>query len=205
MDKKIEQTMNSLNKNNFEVFNIDNPTELPEILNRLIKDDETVSFGGSMTLFESEAMPYLQNRSINLLDRNVQGLSYEDIQQIYRDSFAADTYLTSSNAITEDGYLYNVDGNGNRVAAMIWGPKQVIVIAGANKIVKNEAEAIKRNREVAAPLNAKRLNKNTPCVKLGYCTDCTSDERICMSYVTIRRPKTPGRIKVILINGNYGY
>lgn len=205
MKEITKRAIKSLKENNFEVYYVERTKGIHSILDKLIIDKETTSFGGSVTLFETGVMDYLHNRNINLLDRNIKGLSSDKINKVFRDSFSADSYLTSSNAITSNGYLYNVDGNGNRVAAMIYGPKQVIIICGTNKIVIDENEAIKRNREIAAPLNAKRLKRNTPCAKLGYCTDCRSKDRICMSYVTIRNSVTKGRIKVILIEGDYGY
>ena len=99
------------------------------------------------------------------------------------------SYFTSTNAITENGELYNVDGNGNRVAAMLYGPDKVIVIAGVNKIVKNVEEAINRNKEIAAPANAKRIGTNTPCKTTGYCMDCYSPDRICCEYTSYKKTK----------------
>lgn len=107
--------------------------------------------------------------------------------------------------MTEEGELYNIDGNGSRVAAMLYGPAQVILIAGINKIVKNLAAAEQRVRHYAAPLDAKRLGKDTPCTKLGYCVDCQSDNRICNDFVVIRRQFTKGRIKVMIVNKALGY
>ncbi len=101
--------------------------------------------------------------------------------------------------------MYNIDGNGSRVAAMIYGPEQVIVVAGINKIVKNLEEAEKRARNHAAPLDAKRLNKNTPCASLDYCVDCKSDERICNNFLVIKRQFTKGRIKVMIVGKTLGY
>ena len=124
---------------------------------------------------------------------------------MYKKTFMADAYFTSTNAITENGELYNVDGNGNRVAAMLYGPDKVIVICGVNKIVKDLNEAIERNKRVAAPINAKRLNKDTPCAKVGYCMDCKSKDRICNEYTVIKRQRNKDRIHVIFMNENLGY
>ena len=131
--------------------------------------------------------------------------------EIYLKAFSCDYYLSSANAITEDGELYNVDGNGNRVSAMIFGPKQVIIIAGVNKIVKNLEEAKRRVEKVTAPKNTVRLNCATPCAKTGECerlrsgSPCKSDARICCSYVTLGQQRVPDRIKVIIVNENLGY
>jgi len=127
------------------------------------------------------------------------------LKKLYRNTFSADVYFTSTNAITEKGELYNVDGNGNRVAAMLYGPDKVIIIAGINKIVENIEEAIKRNERVSAPANCKRLNRATPCVKVGHCIDCSSEERICNEYTIIRRQGNKDRIHVIFLNEELGY
>ena len=158
-----------------------------------------------MSLAEMGVMDHLRSGRYDFLDREKKGLSAEDIDRLYRESFFTDAYFSSSNAITEEGELYNVDGNGNRVAALLFGPKKVIIVAGVNKIVRDIDEAIKRNREIAAPANAKRLNKNTPCTKIGYCMDCKSPEKICREYTLIKSQRDKNRIHVIFINENIGY
>ena len=157
-----------------------------------------------MSLFETKIINHLRSGRYEFLDRYKEGLKPEEIKQIYREAFFCDAYFTSTNAITEDGELYNVDGNGNRVAAMLYGPDKVIVIAGVNKIVKNINEAISRVENLAAPANAKRLNRKTPCVITGKCMNCNSPERICIEYTVIRKP-APNRIFILLLNENYGY
>ena len=156
-------------------------------------------------MFETGIIEHLRIGRYNFLDRYMDGLSRTQIEEIYRKSFFTDTYLTSTNAITEDGELYNVDGNGNRVAAMIYGPKSVIVVAGINKIVKNVDEAVERVRRVAAPANSIRLNKNTPCTKTGYCANCRTDDRICCTYTVFGQQREKNRIKVILVGESLGY
>lgn len=205
MEKKLERTMASLKKNNMGAYHVNSLEELKVLLKDLMPENQTVSFGGSETLFETGALDWLRSQDYNLLDRYAEGLTDADIKQIYRDTFSADTFVTSTNAVTENGELYNVDGRGNRVAAMIYGPDQVIVITGTNKIVKDHAEAIERNRSIAAPANTKRLNKKTPCHELGYCTDCSSPDRICNAYVTISKQMQNERIKVIFVEGSFGY
>lgn len=203
MNEIIKRTIENLTKNGMDCTFVENSTEALELALKGIEKDNLVSVGGSMTLKEIGLIDYLKD-GYNFLDRYKEGLTGEEITEIYRKSFFADYYFTSSNAITSDGMLYNVDGNGNRVAAMIYGPSNVIVIAGVNKIVDNLDAAIKRNEEIAAPKNAARLNKKTPCVKTSTCHDCKSPERICREYVVIKKPK-PGRIKVILVNDTLGY
>lgn len=147
----------------------------------------------------------MRNGKFNFLDRYKKDLTSDEIKEIFRKSFFADSYFVSTNALTQNGELYNVDGNGNRVAAMLYGPDKVIVIAGINKIVKDVDAAIKRNREISAPTNAKRLNKLTPCTKIGQCMDCKSSYRICNEYTLIRRQGSKGRIKVIIVGKELGY
>ena len=158
-----------------------------------------------MTLFVFCSIYFLRKGDYQLLDRYKEGLTPSDIKEVFRKSFFADAYLTSSNAVTEKGELYNVDGNGNRVAAMLYGPDQVIVVVGINKIVKDVEQAILRVKEIAAPANNKRLNKPNPCTKIGYCADCNSPDRICNEYTLIKRQGVKGRIHVIIVNKELGY
>lgn len=204
-EKRVEDLINNLKKKNMAGYYVKSKDELTNLLDALIADQATVSVGGSMTLFESGVIDYLRKRPLNFLDRYEPGLDAEQIKELYRDSFGADVYLTSTNAITESGGLYNVDGRGNRVAAMIYGPDKVIVIASVNKIVKDLEAAIERNRKWAAPANAKRLNRKTPCASLGYCTDCDSPDRICHDFTFITSQMTKDRIHVILTKDNFGY
>ncbi len=201
----VNQILKSLQVNNMEAYFVNNKEELINKLENLLTGVSTISVGGSMTLFEAGVIDYIRNENFQFLDRYQEGLSPDQIQDIYRNSFLVDAYITSTNALTEKGELYNIDGNGNRVAAMIYGPKNVIVIAGKNKIVKNLEEAKERLRTIAAPKNAVRLNRNTPCAKLGYCTDCKSPDSICSSYVVLARQSKKNRIKVIIVNENLGY
>lgn len=201
---KINRTLESLRKNNMESFLINTHEELINKIEELVDADSKVSFGGSMTLFETKVMEHLRSGRYELLDRYKEGLTQKEIKEIFRESFFCDAYFTSTNAITETGELYNVDGNGNRVAAMLYGPDKVIVIAGVNKIVKDINEAIYRVENFAAPANAKRLDKKTPCTVAGKCMNCSSPERICREYTVIRKP-IPNRIFVLLLNEEYGY
>lgn len=203
--EKIERTIKNLEKNNIEAYNVKNSKQLIELIDKLIPEGETVAVGGSMTLFETGIIDHIRSKNYNFLDRYKEGLSKEDIKDVFRKSFFADSYIVSTNALTENGELYNVDGNGNRVAAMLFGPDKVIVIAGINKIVKDVDEAIKRNKFVSAPINAKRLNKATPCTKVGYCMDCKSQDRICNEYTLIKRQGVKGRIKVIIVEEELGH
>lgn len=201
---KINRTLEALRKNNMEGYLINTENELIHKIQELVNEGSKVSLGGSMTLFETKIMEHLRSGRYELLDRYKEGLTADEIKEIYRKSFFCDAYFTSTNAITEEGELYNVDGNGNRVAAMLYGPDKVIVIAGVNKIVKDINEAIYRVENLAAPENAKRLNRKTPCTVTGKCMNCNSPERICREYTVIRKP-VPNRIFVLLLNEEYGY
>lgn len=201
---KINRTLEALRKNNMEGYLINTENELIHKIQELVNEGSKVSLGGSMTLFETKIMEHLRSVRYELLDRYKEGLTADEIKEIYRKSFFCDAYFTSTNAITEEGELYNVDGNGNRVAAMLYGPDKVIVIAGVNKIVKDINEAIYRVENLAAPANAKRLNRKTPCTVTGKCMNCNSPERICREYTVIRKP-VPNRIFVLLLNEEYGY
>jgi L-lactate utilization protein LutC len=205
IDKQVERTIANLEKHNISGFYVTNEIQLQEKIKELIPEHSLVAVGDSMTLFETGIINLLRNGKYNFLDKYREEITREEKKEIYRRSFSADTFLCSTNALTEEGELYNIDGNGSRVAAMIYGPEQVIVVVGFNKIVKNLEEAEKRVRNYAAPLDAKRLHKNTPCASLGYCVDCKSEERICNDFVVIKRQFTKGRIKIIIVGKQLGY
>ncbi len=204
-EQKITRTVQAINKNNMNGYYAKDREELIRIIEDIVSENSLVSCGGSMTLFETGVMEYLRSGRYKFLDRYKEDITREEVVNMFKESFFADAYFTSSNAVTENGELYNVDGNGNRVAAMLYGPEKVIVICGVNKIVKNVEEAIKRNRECAAPINAKRLNKETPCSKIGYCMDCKSKDRICNEYTLIKRQNRKERMHIIFLNENLGY
>jgi L-lactate utilization protein LutB len=203
--RHIDRTLNNLEKNNIDAFYAPTKEDALKKAATLLHDGDTVTVGGSMTLFEIGLIDYLRSGQVKFLDRYEKELSREQIEKIFRDAFFADMYFTSTNALTEEGELYNVDGNGNRVAAMIFGPKKVIVIAGYNKLVKNREAAVERVRHTAAPANAARLNCPTPCAKTGECMDCKSDGHICCSAVFLGRQQKKGRITVILVGEELGY
>ncbi len=205
LQKKIENTMKALEKNNFTPHYFETLPDLMGKLAELMPAQCTTAVGGSRTLFEAGIIDWLRKGSYTYWDRYAEGLSPEDIRSVYLKSFDADYYFTSSNALTEDGCLFNVDGTGNRTAAMIYGPKQVFVIVGVNKIVANLEAAIDRNKKIAAPTNAKRLNRNTPCAQTGYCVDCNSPDRVCSDYVLMKHQGKPGRIHVFIVNESLGY
>lgn len=202
---RMERTAEALRKNNMFCECADSTEEALEIISELINEGDTVAVGGSMTLFETGIIDMLRDGPYNFLDRYAKDLTRQDINDIYVNTFSSDVFFTSSNAITEKGELYNVDGNGNRVAAMIFGPKSVIVVAGYNKIVKDIEAAKTRLEEIAAPANCVRLDMGTPCTVAGKCCHCNSDGKICADTVILGRQRTKDRIKVILVGEELGY
>lgn len=204
-EKKILRTISALEKNNMNGYYIKNKDDLIKKIEELVSKDSVVACGGSMTLFETGIIDYLRSGRYTFLDRYKEGITQEEVVSIYNAAFTSDAYFVSTNAITEKGELYNVDGTGNRVAAMIYGPKKVIIICGVNKIVPSIEAAIERNERVSAPINAMRLNRKTPCKEVGYCMNCRSEERICNDYVVIRRQSNKDRIHVLFLNEELGY
>jgi L-lactate utilization protein LutB len=203
--KRVERTVNALKENGFEVVYASTRSDaLQEVLNR-VPTDALVGVGGSITVRELGLIDALNQRGHRVAEHWSSDLAPDERMAIRRQQLISDVFLTSSNAITESGHLVNVDGAGNRVAAMIFGPKKVIVVAGVNKIVKNLEEALDRVNDVAAPMNAKRLNRKTPCAVTGQCTDCRSPERICNITTIINRK--PGRtdVTVLLVGEELGY
>ena len=211
-----ELIMKNLEKNNFKPYLVKSKENIIPLLKTIISKGDTVSVGGSMTLFETGVIDFLRNGDYNFLDRYKEGLSRDEVGKIYRDSFFADAYLCSTNALLKSGALYNVDGNSNRVASIVFGPKSVIIIAGKNKIVNDFDEAVKRVKEIAAPKNAKRLSCETycnikeKCVSLSnenadVCNGCASNSRICCNYVLSSYQKVKDRIKVIIVDEELGY
>lgn len=198
----IEKLERNLKSNRFGFSYVETKQEALELVKSMIHEKDVVCVGGSVTLKECNIIDYLENRKdIQYIDRN----HYEDRNEAYRKAFDADVYLTSTNALLMSGELYNVDGNGNRVAAMIYGPKKVIVVTGKNKIVNNIEEAIKRNEEICAVKNNIRLNKGNPCEKVGHCVHCKVPSRICNAYTVIGFNRDFERIHVILVNEDLGY
>ena len=164
----------------------------------------SVSWGGSESCVEIGLFDALQNTDCVLIDRST-AKTPEERREIYAKTVCADYYFMSSNAVTLDGELVNIDGNGNRVACLITGPQNVILVVGMNKITKDVTSAIDRVRNFAAPPNAVRLGTNTPCAKYGCCHDCYSPVCMCCEIVITRKSRVPGRIKVILVGEELGY
>ena len=175
---------------------------LHELIEELVPEGQSVGCGDSVTLEQTGVFEYIKNHNYRFLDKHQNGLSHNEKREIYLQNFRADTFLTGINAVTMDGNLFNIDGNGSRIAPILYGPKQVIAVVGTNKIVNSFGEAVLRARQTAAPLDAKRLGKDTPCAKLNKCIDCHHTQRICNDFVLITGQFEKDRIIVIFIEGN---
>lgn len=195
----------ALKKRSFDAYYFDEPAEAADKIISLIPKDHLVSWGGSMTMNALGIQERLAKEGYNLLDRD-KASTPEERAEIMRKALVCDTFLSGTNAISKDGQLVNIDGYGNRVAAMIFGPKQVIVAAGMNKVAKTLDDALVRARTIAAPTNAQRFpNLKTPCNENGSCADCLNGDTICSFFVTTRFCKPQGRIKVVLIGKDLGF
>ena len=211
----INHTMERLKKNNMEAYFVEKKEDVLPLFRELVKEGDTVTHGGSETIKECGLIEELNSGRYNYLDRS-KCASIEEAEKLYRESYFADVYLASSNAVTESGLLYNVDGNSNRVSAILYGPKSVIMICGYNKIVRDLDEATYRVKKVAAPKNTKRLNCDTYCKEAGeclaigkdasfMCDGCRTEGRICCNYVISAKQRHKDRIKVILVGEKLGY
>ncbi|WP_313346863.1 lactate utilization protein [Lacrimispora sp.] len=201
----LEAVMAALRKNRIGAYFAADRDGLISLLETFIPDNTTVGCGDSMTLEKLGVFDELRRRELRFLDKYEPSLTKEEKKEIYRKNFYADTFITGTNAVTMDGKLFNIDGNGSRVAPMLYGPAQVLVVVGTNKLVKNTEEAIERTRQIAATLDAKRLKKGTPCTVLNGCIDCSHKNRICNDFVLIAGQFVEERIKVIFVAGEYGY
>jgi hypothetical protein len=189
----------------FDAWYFDEPAAAIDQLVSLIPRDHQVSWGGSVTLTDLGVQERLAKEGFNLLDRDT-APNPEERGEMMRRALLCDTYLTGANALSEDGQLVNIDGNGNRVAAMLYGPRQVIVVAGINKVAKTAEDALVRARTIAAPLNVQRFpGIKSPCNETGSCSNCASANTVCNVFVTIRFCRPAGRIKVILIGKDLGF
>lgn len=191
-------------KKNMEGYYCATSAEAVEKALSLMPEGASVTWGGSMTLTECGLMDALKTANYELIDRDT-AKTPEDSRLMYAKQVMADYYLMSSNAITIDGELVNIDGRANRVSCLCWGPQNVIIIAGVNKVCSDVENAVQRVRNFAAPPNCVRLNRNTPCTQTGKCGDCYSPDCICSQVLITRRSSTPNRIKVILVGEELGY
>ena len=203
MIELLNKTADAFSRRGFDAYVAKNSEEAQKIVLRLISKGESITWGGSATLASLGLPALLKREGHTVFDR--EEVSPAERNAFSRQHFFSDWFLMSANAVTEDGELFNIDGNGNRVASLIFGPKNVIVLVGRNKITPDLPAAETRAREVAAPRNATRFPITTPCKKSGSCADCLSPDTICASFVRTRFCKPKGRIKVILIDEDLGF
>lgn len=201
-----EKLVGNLKQRHYEAFFCPTAQEAVEKITGMIPEGSSVTWGGSMTIRDMGLTKALHNKEgLDIWDRDL-AQSREEAQEIYRRAFYADYYLSSVNAISEDGEIVNIDGNGNRVAAITFGPKRVILVVGINKVAQNLDAAISRARSLAAPVNMMRFaDLNTPCKNDGMCHDCKSPDSIC-NYIQIMRNSHPvGRHIVVIVGEELGY
>jgi L-lactate utilization protein LutB len=206
---RLTELKEILTENNFEVFVAENTDEAKSIvIEKIIPEiaPKSVSWGGSLTFVATGLYDVLKNdNDLNVLDTYDKTLSAEEGLERRRQSLLVDLFITGSNAVTETGQLVNLDMIGNRVGALTFGPKNVIILVGRNKIVPDLDEAMFRIKNYAAPVNTMRLDKKTPCAKTSFCADCKSPDRICNTWTITEKSFPKKRVKIILINKDLGF
>jgi len=203
-EERIQRTISSFKANGIDCKYFKNTEEAKKYIFSVIKENDTVGFGGSMTLFDMNLHDEILNKGNEVFWHWLVDKPEERRNAILK-ARDANIYLTSSNAITEEGELVNVDGVGNRVTSMIFGPQKTIVVCGINKLCSNTVEALDRIRKKASPPNSKRLSRKTPCVKTGECHDCNSPDRICNVTTIIHKKPSGIDMELLLINEELGY
>jgi len=208
-----EKIVSALEANNMKGYYLKSAKEVVPLLKSMLVEGEIISFGGSQTLEECGVIAAIRNGNYKMIDRFAKNLSSEQRGDLFRQAFTSDTLLTSVNAITFDGRLYCVDGTGNRIAAMIYGPKQVIVVVGVNKIVESIEAAVNRVRLISAPVNCIRFDSDTYCQNNGYCmylnqeigknTGCRNT--MCCFSTIFSRQQVKNRIHVIIVGETLGF
>lgn len=215
-EKILDKIIPNLQKNQMQAFYVDSREEVVPLLRGLVAPGAVVANGGSQTLKQCGVIDFLKSGDFQYLDRAKPGLTPEQVRQVYLQSFGADAYFCSANAITEDGVLYNVDGNSNRIAAIAYGPTSVIMVVGQNKIVPDLDAAVQRVKTHCAPENCLRLACETYCRENGVCVSlkknhpeipsgCSSAARVCCNYLISAQQRHKDRIKVILVGEELGY
>ena len=200
-EKLAQKVIKGLESRNMSGYYASSAEEAKKIALGLIPEGSSVTMGGGMSVHEIGLVDALKSGNYNFIDRD----KAEDKRAAMLAAYDADYFLTSANAMTEDGVMVNIDGNSNRVSAIAQGPKHVLVIVGMNKICPDVDAAMKRARNVAAPINAQRFGLSTPCARTGACADCKSPDTICCQFLVTRFSRHPGRIQVLLVNDSLGF
>lgn len=205
---RVEELKEALEANNFEVWTAGTALQARDIvINEIIprSNPQTIAWGGSMTFMETGITTALKNLdSTVIINTKEPGISKEEKAKRVKAAMLADLYFTGTNAVTENGQLVNLDMVGNRVSALTFGPREVVVLMGQNKITPNLESAMYRIKEYAAPANAMRLDMKTPCTKSSHCMECNSPQRICNTWTITEKSFPPKRVKVILIQQDLG-
>lgn len=199
-----EKMIKALSARNIEAFYAESKEAALEKAMELIPEGSKVAWGGSMSIAEIGLKQAICDGNYHEINRDL-AKTPEEKRSLEIATYDADYFLTSANAISEDGVIVNIDGNSNRVSAIAYGPKHVLMIIGMNKVVKDAQNALSRARNEAAPINAQRFSIETPCKKTGACFDCQSPQSICCQFLITRRSMHAGRIKVILVDDNLGF
>ena len=203
-EKRGAQLVKNLRKRHFEAHYCTNAQKALEKALSLIPEGESVGWGGATSAEQIGLLQALRTGAYQAIDRDT-AKNPEERTEMMRSCLLADTFITGSNAISMEGELVNIDGMGNRVAAIVYGPKKIIVIAGMNKVADTLEDAMTRARTVAAPINKQRFGNDTPCTATGSCADCLSDGCICNQLLVTRNCRPAGRIKVILVGEELGF
>ena len=201
--KRGQLLVKNLQSRHFEAYYCANQEEALQKALELIPEGATIGWGGAQTCQQIGLMKALHAGNYNPIDRDL-CKTMEEREQAQRDMFSADFFLTGANGLSLDGQMVNIDGTGNRVAAIVYGPKNILVVAGMNKVVDTLDEAVRRARTIAAPMNKQRFPNQTPCEVTGSCADCKSPECICNQILITRNCRPAGRIKFILVGEDLG-
>ena len=196
-----QKVIKGLESRNMSGYYASDREEAKKIALSLIPEGSLITMGGGQSVWDIGLPQALKEGNYNFLDRNL----VEDKRAAMLAAYDADVFLASANAITEDGVMVNIDGNANRVSALAFGPKKLVLIVGMNKVCPDVDAAMKRARNVAAPINAQRFGLSTPCAKTGSCMNCKSPDTICCQFLVTRFSRHTGRIHVILVNDNLGF
>ncbi len=217
MTEKINEVIAALQKNNIDAVFAPTKEDVKNIVKEILPLGCNIAAGGSVSVVECGVWDMIKSDDYRFMDRNREGITPDERLDVFRKTVGCDYYFCSANAITEKGELINVDGFGNRVASIAFGPEKIIAVVGVNKIVKDVAEGLLRVKRIAAPKNAVRLKIDLPCAKLGHCialekcdnpdftAGCNHERRICSSYLISGRQQKKGRITVILCGEELGY
>ena len=204
-EQKCEKAVESLGRNGFTAVYCKTAAHAADYIVKAAEQAGSVGFGGSLSVVDLQVAQRLQGAGKELLQHSAPGLSREERLAVMRRQLTCDLFLTGTNAVTLSGILVNIDASGNRAASMFFGPRQVIVVAGRNKLVDGDAAAaIKRIKDSSSPPNARRLNFNTPCAKTGFCSECNSPDRICRITTIIDRKPRLTDLHVLVVNEDLG-